>query len=31
MERDRVDDLERVLDQLSFTRLNEFKRTQLPR
>jgi len=31
MERDRVDDLERVLDLLPFARLNEFKRTQLPR
>jgi predicted DsbA family dithiol-disulfide isomerase len=31
MERDRLDDLERMLDLLSFTRLNELKRTQLPR
>jgi 2-hydroxychromene-2-carboxylate isomerase len=31
MERDRVDDLEQVLGLLEFTRLNEFKRTQLPR
>ena len=31
MERDRVDDLERVLDLLPFARLNEFKRTQLPK
>jgi hypothetical protein len=31
MERDRVDDLERVIDLLPFARLNEFKRTQLPK
>jgi 2-hydroxychromene-2-carboxylate isomerase len=31
MERGRVDDLERVLDLLQWTRLNEFKRTQIPR
>jgi 2-hydroxychromene-2-carboxylate isomerase len=31
MERGRVDDLERVLDLLPWTRLNEFKRTQIPR
>jgi 2-hydroxychromene-2-carboxylate isomerase len=31
MERGRVDDLERVLDLLQWTRLNEFKRTQVPR
>jgi hypothetical protein len=31
MERGRVDDLERVLDTLSWNRLNEFKRTQIPR
>ncbi len=31
MERDRVDDLERILDLLPFVRLNEFKRTQLPK
>ncbi len=31
MERDRVDDLERALELLPFVRLNEFKRTQLPR
>jgi len=31
MERGRVDDLERVLDLLQWSRLNEFKRTQIPR
>jgi predicted DsbA family dithiol-disulfide isomerase len=31
MERGRVDDLERVLDLLRWTRLNEFKRTRIPR
>ena len=31
MERGRVDDLERVLDLLDWTRLNEFKRPQIPR
>ena len=31
MERGRVDDLERSLDLLDWTRLNEFKRTKLPR
>jgi len=31
MERGRVDDLERVLDLLSWTRLNEFKRTSIAR
>lgn len=31
MERGRVDDLERMLELLEFTRLNEFKRTQIPR
>ncbi len=31
MERGRVDDLERTLDLLSWDRLNEFKRTRIPR
>jgi 2-hydroxychromene-2-carboxylate isomerase len=31
MERGRVDDLERMLDMLQWTRLNEFKRTRIPR
>ena len=31
MERGRVDDLERMLDVLPWTRLNEFKRTKIPR
>ncbi len=31
MERGRVDDLERALDLLGWTRLNEFKRTRIPR
>ena len=31
MERGRVDDLERSLDLLGWSRLNEFKRTKLPR
>jgi predicted DsbA family dithiol-disulfide isomerase len=31
MERGRVDDLERVLDMLQWARLNEFKRTRIPR
>lgn len=31
MERGRIDDLLRVLDLLDWTRLNEFKRTRLPR
>lgn len=31
MERGRVDDLERTLDLLSWTRLNEFKRPTIPR
>ena len=31
MERGRVDDLERTLQLLDFTRLNEFKRTRIPR
>lgn len=31
MERGRVDDLERVLELLTWTRLNEFKRTRIPR
>ena len=31
MERGRVDDLERMLELLEFTRLNEFKRTRIPR
>jgi 2-hydroxychromene-2-carboxylate isomerase len=31
MERGRVDDLERMLDLLQWPRLNEFKRTRIPR
>jgi predicted DsbA family dithiol-disulfide isomerase len=31
MERNRVDDLERALDLLGWSRLNEFKRTRIPR
>jgi hypothetical protein len=31
MERGRVDDLERALDLVDWTRLNEFKRTRIPR
>jgi len=31
MERGRVDDLERALDLLGWSRLNEFKRTRIPR
>jgi 2-hydroxychromene-2-carboxylate isomerase len=31
MERGRVDDLEQTLELLQFTRLNEFKRTRIPR
>ena len=31
IERGRVDDLERVLDLLQWSRLNEFKRTRIPR
>jgi predicted DsbA family dithiol-disulfide isomerase len=31
MERNRVDDLERALELLEWTRFNEFKRTQIPR
>jgi hypothetical protein len=31
MERGRVDDLERMLELLQWTRLNEFKRTRIPR
>jgi predicted DsbA family dithiol-disulfide isomerase len=31
MERGRVDDLERAIDLLDWSRLNEFKRTKLPR
>ena len=31
MERGRVDDLERALDLVEWTRLNEFKRTRIPR
>lgn len=31
MERGRIDDLERALDLLEWTRLNEFKRTRIPR
>ena len=31
MERGRVDDLERMLDLLQWSRLNEFKRTRIPR
>jgi hypothetical protein len=31
MDRNRVDDLERVLDLLEFSRLNEFKRPRIPR
>ncbi len=31
MERGRVDDLERALELLDWTRLNEFKRTRIPR
>ena len=31
MERGRVDDLERALDLLQWSRLNEFKRTRIPR
>jgi predicted DsbA family dithiol-disulfide isomerase len=31
MERGRVDDLERTLDLLQWSRLNEFKRTRIPR
>jgi predicted DsbA family dithiol-disulfide isomerase len=31
MERGRVDDLERVLEMLQWSRLNEFKRTRIPR
>jgi predicted DsbA family dithiol-disulfide isomerase len=31
MERGRIDDLERMLDLLQWTRLNEFKRTRVPR
>jgi len=31
MDRGRVDDLERMVGLLDWTRLNEFKRTRLPR
>ncbi len=31
MERNRIDDLDRMLELLSWSRLNEFKRTRLPR
>ena len=31
MERGRVDDLERAVDLLQWSRLNEFKRTRIPR
>lgn len=31
MERGRIDDVERALDMLTWTRLNEFKRTRIPR
>ena len=31
MERNRAGDLERALELLDWTRLNEFKRTQIPR
>ena len=31
MQRGRVDDLERMLDLLEWDRLNEFKRTRIPR
>ncbi|MGH8874411.1 MAG: DsbA family protein [Acidimicrobiia bacterium] len=31
MERGRVDDVERLLDMVSWARLNEFKRTRIPR
>lgn len=31
MERGRVDDLDRTLDLVSWTRMNEFKRTRIPR
>jgi protein-disulfide isomerase-like protein with CxxC motif len=31
MERNRLDDLEKVLDMLQWSRLNEFKRTRIPR
>jgi len=31
MERGRIDDVQRVLDMLAWTRLNEFKRTLVPR
>lgn len=31
MERQNLDDVERVLDMVEWTRLNEFKRTQIPR
>jgi len=31
MERGRVDDLERTLDMLQWSRLNEFKRTRIAR
>jgi len=31
MERGRVDDLERTLDMLQWSRLNEFKRTRISR
>jgi predicted DsbA family dithiol-disulfide isomerase len=31
MERNRIDDLERALELLDWTRFNEFKRTQIPR
>ncbi len=31
MDRGRIDDLERMVDLLGWVRLNEFKRTRLPR
>ena len=31
MERDRPDDIDRVLDLFEFERLNEFKYTRIPR
>ena len=31
MERDRPDDIDRVLDLFEFERLNEFKHTRIPR
>jgi hypothetical protein len=31
MERGRIDDLDRMLGMIEWTRLNEFKRTRVPR